>query len=117
MEQRIEDYFNKQLSAGEKEQFENELKTNKELAESVAFYLFVKQAAKENPRERILVERHAAWQSLSSKTILSQLMPYAAAAIILLALGLGWYFLAAGIQGKEVLAEQYVQQNFSTLSI
>lgn len=121
MEQRIEDYFNKQLSAREKEQFEEELKTNTDLAESVAFYLLVKQTAKEDTREKRLAEKHAEWQALSrnipSKTVSRQLITYASAAVILIALGLGWYFLASGIKEKEQLADAYVQENFATLSI
>jgi tetratricopeptide (TPR) repeat protein len=121
MEQRIEDYFNKQLSASEKEEFENELKTNPDLAESVAFYLLVKQTAKEDTREKLLAERHAEWQALPknmpSKTVSRPLITYAAAAVILIALGLGWYFLTSGIKEKEQLADAYVQENFATLSI
>ena len=121
MEQRIEDYFNKQLSAREKEQFEEELKTNTDLAESVAFYLLVKQTAKEDTREKRLAEKHAEWQALSrnipSKTVSRQFITYASAAVILIALGLGWYFLASGTKEKEQLADVYVQENFATLSI
>ena len=121
MEQRIEDYFNKQLSGSEKAEFENELKTNTDLAESVAFYLLVKQTAKEDTREKLLMERHAEWQALPKnmppKTVSRQLITYAAAAVILIALGLGWYFLASGIKEKEQLADAYVQENFATLSI
>ncbi|MBE9465730.1 hypothetical protein ACFP1I_26190 [Dyadobacter subterraneus] len=120
MEQRIEDYFERQLSVEEKERFEEELRTNPELADSVAFYLLVKQSAKEDIREKILAEKHAEWQQLSknpSKTITRQLMYYAAAAIVLIAFGLGWFFLNSGIKEKEQLANIYVEENFSTLSV
>lgn len=120
MEQRIEDYFERQLTDEEKNRFEEELRTNPELADSVAFYLLVKQNAKEDDREKILAERHSEWQKLSKnpgRTITRQLTYFAAAAMILLACGLGWYFLNSGITDREQLAEVYVKENFSTLSV
>jgi tetratricopeptide (TPR) repeat protein len=120
MQERIEDYFERQLSESEKEQFEKDLKTNPELAESVAFYLLVKQTAKDAAREKTLAERHTEWQSQrvgSSKTITRKLVAYAAAAIILFAFGLGWYFLNPRTSDREQLANAYVKQNFSTLSV
>ncbi len=120
MEQRIEDYFEKLLSDTERKRFEEDLRTNPELADSVAFYLLLKQNAKEDSREKILAERHAEWQKRSKnsgKSITRQLTYYAAAAVILIAFGLGWYFLNPGIPEKEQLAEVYVKENFSTLSV
>lgn len=120
MEQRIEDYFEWQLSDEERNRFEEELRTNPELADSVAFYLLIKQNAKEDNREKILAERHAEWQKLSktpSRTITRQLVYYAAAAVILIAFGLSWFFLNSGIQEKEQLAAIYVKENFSTLNV
>ncbi len=120
MEQRIEDYFERQLSDEEKNRFEEELRTNPELADSVAFYLLVKQNAKEDDREKILATKHAEWQKLSqkpSRTITRQLVYYAAAAVILIAFGLSWFFLNSGIREKEQLADIYVKDNFSTLSV
>lgn len=120
MEQRIEDYFERQLSNEERKRFEEELRTNPELADSVAFYLLAKQNAKEDDREKMLAERHAEWQKLSpnpEKTIVRQLTYFAAAAMILIACGLGWFFLNSGIKDKEQLADIYVKENFSTLSV
>lgn len=120
MEERIEDYFKRQLSDPEKEQFEKDLKTDPELAESVAFYLLVKNAAGQEARDKRLAERHEAWQKLRNsqpKTISRPLFYYAAAAVLFIAMGLGWYFLSPGVQSREQLAEHYVQENFSTLSV
>ena len=120
MEQRIEDYFERQLSDEERMRFEEELRTNPALADSVAFYLLVKQNAKEDDREKILATKHAEWQKLSqapSKTITRQLIYYAAAAVVLIAFGLSWFFLNSGIKEKEQLADIYVKENFSTLSV
>jgi len=120
MEERIDDYFKKQLGEPEKRQFEEDLKSNPELAESVAFYLVTHNLAKEDLREKELNERHLEWQELSSgktKTITRQLVYYASAAVILIALGLGWYFLRSGTDDRELLAGTYVENNFSTLSV
>ena len=60
MEERIEAYFKRELSDSEKEQFEQDLKANAELAKSVAFYLLVKNAAQKDAENRTikLAERH-----------------------------------------------------------
>ncbi|WP_285545461.1 tetratricopeptide repeat protein [Dyadobacter frigoris] len=120
MEQRIEDYFERQLSDEERMRFDEELRTNPELADSVAFYLLVKQNAKEDGQEKLLAERHTEWQKLSqnpSRTITRQLIYYTAAAIVLIAFGLSWFFLNSGIKEREQLADVYVKENFSTLSV
>lgn len=120
MEQRIEDYFEKLLSDEDKVQFEEELRTNQELADSVAFYLLVKQNAKEDAHQTELIKRHEEWRSLrpdKGKTISRQFVYYAAAAMILIGFGLGWYFASSGIQGRQQLADAYVKENFSTLSV
>ena len=120
MEERIDDYFKRQLGEQEKKQFEEDLKSNSELAESVAFYLVSHNAAKQNRREKELRERHAEWQELSSgktKTITRQLVYYVSAAVILIALGLGWYLLKSGTPDREMMAIAYAEKNFSTLSV
>jgi tetratricopeptide (TPR) repeat protein len=120
MEERIEDYFKRQLSDPEKAQFEKDLKTDPELAESVAFYLLVKKSARQEIRDQRLAERHAAWQQLPTsqpKLISRQLFYYAAAAVLFLAMGLGWYFLNIGTQNQQALAGQYVSEHFSTLNV
>lgn len=120
MEERIDDYFKKQLPELERKKFEEDLKSSPELAESVAFYLVTQDVAKQNTREKELMERHAAWQKLGAvetKTMTRQLIYYASAAVILIALGLGWFFLKSGTQDRELLASAYVEKNFSTLSV
>jgi len=120
MEERIEDYFQKQLSDSEREQFEKDLKTNPEFAESVAFYLMVKSEAEKSARDKKLAEKHLQWQNLVADkpdTRIRKLVYYAAAAIILIAFGLGWYFLNANVKSREELANVYVHENFSILAV
>lgn len=120
MEERIDNYFKQQLPDQEKKQFEEDLKSDPQLAESVAFYLVTHDAAKQNSRNRELNKRHAEWQQLGAgktKTLTRQLAYYASAAVIILALGLGWYFLKPASPDRETLANAYVEQNFSTLSV
>jgi len=122
MEERIEAYFKRELSDSEKEQFEQDLKANAELAESVAFYLLVKNAAQKDAENRTikLAERHTEWQTLNvdkSEPLAKQIAYFAAAAVILIALGLGWYFLNSRIETREQMANAYIQENFTTLNV
>lgn len=120
MDERIEEYFNGQLSIEQREKFEEDLRTDHELTESVAFYLLVKNTAEQEAREKRLAEKHAAWQTLSGnkpKPIIRQLYYFVAAAMLLVAVGLGWYFLSSGMRDREELADQYVKENFSVLSV
>lgn len=120
MEERIEDYFQKQLSDSERQRFESDLKTNPEFAESVAFYLLVKSTAEKSARDKKLSEKHLEWQNLVADkpdTRIRKLVYYAAAAILLIAFGLGWYFLNANIKSREEMANVYVHENFSILAV
>ena len=122
MEERIEAYFKKELSDSEKKQFEMDLETNSELAESVAFYLLVKDAAQKNAESRNsrLAERHAEWQKLNtsqSQPLTRRIAYLVAAALILIAFCLGWLLLNSRIETREQMANAYVQENFSTLNV
>ena len=120
MNERIENYFEEKLSAAEKVKFESDLKSDPELANSVAFYLVAKKAAANNARTENLAERHAEWQSLkkqNSKFITLRTWYAVAAAVVMLAFGLAWYLLMPGKQDIQQLADVYVSENFTTLSL
>lgn len=119
MNERIEPYFNQQLPPIEREEFENELLHDPELADEVAFYLRAKQLI----REQVLAERHAEWQAMHSLPAtqplaqVRRLSPwyYAAAAVVLVALTWVWFSLPR--PNVQELAGTYVENNLTTLSV
>lgn len=120
MNERIENYFEQKLSEAEKVQFETDLKSDPELADSVAFYLVSKKAAANNAGTKKLTERHVEWQSLKkqdSKFVTLRTWYNVAAAVAMLAFGLAWYLLMPGKQDIQQLADVYISENFTTLSL
>ncbi|GAB3922123.1 hypothetical protein [Larkinella terrae] len=116
--ERIEDYFSGRLPAEERARFETSLQTDSALAEAVAFYLAAQQAAQSEARNR----RKAEFEKLRTETPvirrLSALPAFALAASILLILGLGSYWLFQRQSPSAILlAEQYIQENYSHVSI
>ncbi|CCH54352.1 hypothetical protein BN8_03514 [Fibrisoma limi BUZ 3] len=134
----IESYVNGQLSPTEKAAFDDALRSDQALADALAFYLLTKQVAQQEAREQRRAEfealRHQLpdtafveetpvrplWGSTSGRWI-------AAAASIVLLLGLGWYFVrsSTGLGDQTEVAEntalnaqidQYIEANFTTLS-
>ena len=120
MNERIENYFERKLSATEKVQFEADLKSDPELADAVAFYLAAKQAAFQDVRTEKLVERHQEWNASkkSQKKFVMLTTWYAvAAAVAFIAFGLSWYFLMPAERNMQQLASGYVMENFTTLNV
>ena len=119
MNDRIEDYFNEKLPPPERVQFEQDLRTNPQMAEEVAFYLKTKEVL----RDQVLAERHAEWQKLprrTAKTPVRRLTPwhYPAAAMIVLAMGLAWLWLSGTQElSRPQLAQAYVEQHLGTLPV
>jgi len=118
MNKRIEPYFNQELPPREREQFERDLLHNPQLAEEVAFYL----RAREVIRKQILADRHAEWQELNHKVPqgtapVRRIQPwyYAAAAVVLLALA--WFWLSSPRVDVQDLANAYVNDNLTSLSV
>jgi tetratricopeptide (TPR) repeat protein len=120
MEERIEKYFEEQLSVEEKNRFEADLNSDPELASAVAFYLAAKNAAAQEVRSRNFEARHAEWQSLrkSEKRSLSWKTWYAVAAVLaLVTFGLIWNAKNSATNDLEVLASGYAMEHFTTLPV
>ena len=124
MNDRIEDYFNENLPPPEKARFEKDMSQNSQLREEVAFYLKTKQVL----REQTLAKRHAEWQQLSddeenapepvAPVHLLAWWQYAAAAVLVVAMGLGWLWLSGTKELTEpLLAQTYVEQQLDSLSV
>ncbi len=127
MNDRIENYFNESLPPPERAQFEEDLRQNPQLQEEVAFYLKTKQVL----REQTLAERHAEWQQMpDNQTTASEPAPlmrrlslwqYAAAAVLVLAMGIGWLWLSgtAGVT-RDTLSQSvdnYGGPEFETVTM
>ncbi len=127
MNDHIEDYFNENLPPPERTKFEEELRQNSQLREEVAFYLKTKQVL----REQTLAERHAEWQQLPDDEKASSELAapvrrldwwqYAAAAVLVLAMGIGWFWLSGTKEvSRPTLAQSvdsYIGQEFETVTM
>ena len=125
MNDHIEDYFNKNLPPPERTKFEEELRQNPELQEEVAFFLNTKQVL----REQTLTERHAEWQKLpDNEKADSEPIPttrrltwwqYAAAAMLVLAMGVGWFWLSGtrGVSGPTLAQSVDQYQDFENVTM
>jgi tetratricopeptide (TPR) repeat protein len=115
MDERIEKYYKQELTSDERKQFETDVQRNRQLAEEFAFYLQTRQVM----REELLTQRHADWQSLSQPAPTRRvrfLGYYSAAAMLLLAVGIGWYFFfySRPLNPQE-MAAAYVESTLSKL--
>lgn len=115
MEDRIEKYYRQELTPLEKEELEKNLIQDPQLAEEMAFYLQTRQAI----REEILAERHAGWQKLAQPAQIRRTKTpwyYAAAAVLIMTFGIGWYFLnQTATTDQRQLAAAYVEDNLTNL--
>ncbi|AQG79153.1 tetratricopeptide repeat protein [Spirosoma montaniterrae] len=126
----IEQYVTGQLSAAERTQFENALQTDPALADLLAFYVLSKHTAKAEAREQRRAELDALRHQLAQpptasegadsrvRSLWSAPMRWAAAASVVLLLGLGWYFLRDTVStaNPRQLADAYISRNYDQLT-
>jgi tetratricopeptide (TPR) repeat protein len=120
MDERIEDYFSGTLSESDKNRFEADLKSDPTLVEDVGFYLAARKAAAVDLRTDQLVERHKEWQQLQKPANnYRQLRTWysVAAAVAFIAFALAWYMLRHNEPDLKELANGYILENFTTLSV
>lgn len=116
----IENYLDGGLSADERMRFETTLRTDPAVADALAFYVLAKHTAKVDAHDA-RAQRQAELDALRrTPTRLQWAAPmrWAAAASVVLLLGLGWYFLrdTTGSPDATQLAEAYITRNFDQLS-
>ena len=123
--ERIDNYYSNALSASERVDFENDLKNDPALAAEVAFYVQAKQAAQAEAHARRKAEWATLDNSLQKTTQRTIFYRYAAAASVVLLIGVGWLLFQStdqdNLRGEgdfdKNWAAAYVSKNFTTLNI
>jgi len=119
----IEAYFNEELSAEKKSEFEQRITEDPAFAEETAFYLSSRQAAAaelEESRSRLRGTYEQYKQdnvpNVRKLSPLRKLWPWVAAAAVLAGVILGWYafFQPVSLPG---LADNYIKEKFHELSV
>lgn len=119
MLEQIEKYLNQELSLSERQGFENQLLTNKELANELAFYMQAKTANKEIAREKRKAEFEELRNEISSRSsgkIKPMIWISGIAASVILALGF-WWFSNTNTPNADILADKYIQEHFDNLPV
>ena len=117
----IENYVTGQLPADERARFEDALRTDPAVADALTFYMLSKHVAREEAHAVRKAELDA-MRRVPAQPLWSAPMRWAAAASIVVLLGLGWYFFqpANGPANSELavaqLTDAYVAQHFTKLS-
>jgi hypothetical protein len=119
MLEQIEKYLNYETSLSERQDFENQLLTNKELAKELAFYMQTKAANQEIAREKRKAEFEELRKEISSRSsgkIKPMIWISGIAASVILAVGF-WWFSHTSLPNSEALADTYIQEHFENLPV
>lgn len=119
MLEQIEKYLNQETSLSERQGFENQLLTNKELAKEFAFYMQAKVANQEIGKEKRKAEFEELRKEISNRSagkIKPMIWISGIAASIILALGF-WWFLTLNSPKTDTLADTYIQEHFENLPV
>ncbi|MBC7569785.1 MAG: hypothetical protein H7319_08650, partial [Spirosoma sp.] len=111
----IENYLTGQLTTAERSRFETTLRTDPALAQSLAFYVQVKQVAQAEARKQRKAELNALRQTAKQP---AAPMRWVAAASVLLLLGLGWliFRLETELPTTAQLTDTYLADKYGQLS-
>ena len=121
MLEKIDKYFNNELSLSERQDFDNQLIIDKELQENVAFYLNTRAAAKQLADEKRRTEFEELRKKLSQKSgdsgkIKSMIWLSGLAASIVMIVGFWWFSRTPDVSAN-VLADTYIQEHFQNLPV
>ena len=121
MLEKIDKYFNNELSLTEKQGFDNQLITDNELQESVAFYLNTRAAAKQLANDKRRTEFEELRKKLSQKSgnssrIKPMIWLSGLAASIVMIVGFWWFSRTPDVSAN-VLADTYIQEHFQNLPV
>lgn len=116
----IEAYFAGSLSAAEKEAFENRCVSDPAFAEDVAFYVSLRDSAKQELQQQKRAGFAALRNQLAAakrdKSIVVRLRPFIAVAAACLLLFFVWNMFFSN-PSPQALAAGYIEKNFTTLGI
>lgn len=117
----IEDYFNSQPTEAEKQQFAQRITNDISFAEKVAFYISANGAIKEQLEQekkqqfREIYQQRKVLQVIKSPV--RKIWRYLAAACVVAAVMLVTWFITGDKNSPAQLADQYIEQQFKTLSV
>ena len=119
----IEAYFNEELSAEKKSEFERRITEDPAFAEETAFYLSSKDAAaaelaESRSRFKTIYQQYKQGNAgeVREMTPLRKLWPWMAAAAVLAGIILGWYIFFRPVS-PEQLADKYIIEHFQNLPV
>jgi len=115
----IDDYFNGKMTPSEKEEFEKRCETDPAFAEDVAFMIALEDAAKHQLYKQKKEQFDELYKELSGQKqkrigLLKMLVPYMAAACLIVAVALFFIFKPPS---PQTLADGYIKSNINTLSV
>ena len=121
MLEKIDKYFNNELSRSERQDFDNQLITDNELQENVAFYLNTRTAAKQLADDKRRGEFEELRKKLSQKSgdstkIKPMIWLSGLAASIVMIIGFWWFSRTPDVS-VNVLADTYIQEHFQNLPV
>lgn len=119
----IENYLTGQLPSEDRAEFEATLRADPDVANALAFYLLTKQAAQEQAREQRRAEldalrtQNVPVRSVGTRPLWSAPMRWAAAASVVVLLGIGWLFVRPTDSAMMAsrLTDEYVAAHFMQL--
>ncbi len=119
MDKRIEAFINNELSDEEIRELEEHLRTDKQLAEELAFYLSVKRLAAQSPQRSRLEKRHEEWRQLKKGNVVTPILGWrwAVAALVVVGICLAWLLNTSPSSDLRGLSGKYISANFETLSV
>jgi tetratricopeptide (TPR) repeat protein len=121
MLEKIDKYFNNELSLSERQDFENELVNNNELKENVSLYLNTRTAAKQLADDKRRGDFEELRKKLSQKSgdsgkIKPMIWLSGLAASAVLVVGF-WWFSRTPDLATDAVADTYIQEHFQNLPV
>jgi tetratricopeptide (TPR) repeat protein len=121
----IDAYFQRTLEPEEIKRFEKKITEDKEFADEVAFYLSAKQSLKaeadlekkERFRELLAQKRPVIDINQYRSTKRIWLYRVSAAAAVLICVFFAWYFFFSTSSSPQQMADNYIKENYKTLSV
>jgi tetratricopeptide (TPR) repeat protein len=115
----IDDYFNGDMLPGQTRKFEERIVEDPAFAEEVAFYVSVKEVARERAiegKKRRFNELYRKSDTVPFEAPGKKYWPYLAAAAIITGIII-WFYMFDQNPSPQKIADRYIEDNFQTLGI